>query len=116
MTLAEFRAKVRATIKEFQNDFHDVVKDILGGSLTFVSALAAGIAANGGKLFEDIVDAAVRSAEATGKSGSEKFDDAKAEIISILKTKGMDIVINNIHGAISAAVATLHAEQEKSEA
>lgn len=61
-----------------------------------------------GQLIFVIAEEAADIAEQTGKSGSEKFDEAFAYIEKTLRTQGKDIFVDSIRFAIESAVGAIN--------
>jgi hypothetical protein len=72
------------------------------------------IAKSGGPVLMQLATDAVHAAEATGGSGTDKFNAAKSSVILSLKTQGKDVVITSIEGAILMAVANMNANKPQS--
>lgn len=103
------------------NTFWTEVVDFLMKMLTaaeriafeFLLVGAKSIAQSGGALLTDAAMAAVRAAEETGGSGTEKYEAAFNSIVGTLKDAGQPVVENAVNLAIEAAVAKLKEELNK---
>lgn len=87
-----------------QNLFANISSAVLVGT----AQLLHSIEQNGGAVLVSAAAAAVAAAETQGGSGSDKFEAAKAAVISTLTSQGIPVVTNAVHGAIEAAVAALN--------
>ena len=77
--------------------------------VSFLDSLADTILRNGGQLLIEAATKAVLAAETPGTSGPDKFNAAKAIVVSELSAAGIPIVVNAIHAAIEGAVANMKA-------
>lgn len=80
---------------------------ILKAAETFAVAGAMSIAKNGGMLLIDTALEAVKAAEETQGSGSDKFNAAYKTITGTLEKEGVPVVTNSVRLAIELAVAQL---------
>jgi hypothetical protein len=73
---------------------------------TFFSALWTSISENGGQLLIDVsLQAVSQAALSPGLTNEERFNLAKALVLSEFKKKGLPVAGNAINGAIEAAYA-----------
>ncbi len=99
-----FLSKIVDKIKEVAADILDELEQL---TIVFISSLAATIIKGGGSVLIDAARDAVKQAQETGGSPSEKLEAAKASVISTLEAKGIPVIMNAVNGAIEAAVAQL---------
>ncbi len=77
--------------------------------VSFLDSLADTIYKNGGQALIDAATKAVIAVETPGTSGADKFEAAKAIVVSELHAAGIAVVTNAVHSAIEGAVANLNA-------
>lgn len=78
--------------------------------LPFFKGAAQQIVKNGGAVLLDAATAAVVAAEASGKSGAQKFADAIAAATSVLEKEGIPVVSSAVMTAVQAAVSNLKSD------
>lgn len=82
----------------------------LSAIVTALTPLAKSIAKGGGQVLLDAAKAAVSNVDLADLSNEQKFAQAKASVIDVLKKEGIPLITNAINGAIENAVAELHAD------
>ena len=85
--------------------FHSAGKVVSELSL----ALAKVMAESGGEFLAQTALTAVAAAETSGGTGTEKFNAAKAVVVTALEGQGIPVVLNAIHAALEGAVAHMKA-------
>jgi hypothetical protein len=102
-SLATLASNTFHRIEAFFTDEEKIVLPIL-------EAAGKQILANGGPILLDAAMSAVGVAEKTSGTGVEKLAAATAEVVGVLKEKGVPVVMNAVNVAIEGSVAALRAQ------